>query len=382
MKPLPITASLEQYETQASELLRGHAQADAKALRLVHENHPRFLDPVVRWLPLRMPEAEISEALLDIGDARLALARWYSFRDWNALTDLVNAMDARTPGVYEFELAAEAVITGDEEALATILQARPELVKARSSRETCHDPSVHGATLLHYITANGVEGYRQRTPANAVAIARMLLDGGADPDALAGAYGGESTPMSMLVSSSPPAEAGVQIALIETLLEYGADPNGKGTGNWVSPVMTALVFGFTDAAETLARHGARIDSLAIAAGLGRRIEAQALLPVAEPLERHRALALAAHLGRLEIVNMLLDAGEDPNRYNPDGMHAHATPLHHASLAGHESVVRLLVERGARLDLTDKLWKSTPRGWAEHAGRQKLAEYLHNSERQR
>ena len=67
--------------------------------------------------------------------------------------------------------------------------------------------------------------------------------------------------------------------------------------------------------------------------------------------------------------MLLDAGEDPNRYNPKGNHGHSTPLHQAALAGHEEVVRLLVARGARLDMKDTIYESTPLGWALYAGRE-------------
>ena len=33
-------------------------------------------------------------------------------------------------------------------------------------------PPVHRATLLHYVGANGVEAYRQKTPPNATEIAR------------------------------------------------------------------------------------------------------------------------------------------------------------------------------------------------------------------
>ena len=62
---------------------------------------------------------------------------------------------------------------------------------------------------------------------------------------------------------------------------------------------------------------------------------------------------------------LLDADEDPNRYNLEGNHAHSTPLHQAVLGGHEAVVRLLVERGVRLDIRDTIWQSTPLGWALH-----------------
>ena len=55
-------------------------------------------------------------------------------------------------------------------------------------------PAGARATLLHYVAANGVEGYRQLTPPNAVAIADALLDAGADVDALADMYGGRARP--------------------------------------------------------------------------------------------------------------------------------------------------------------------------------------------
>jgi ankyrin repeat protein len=39
-------------------------------------------------------------------------------------------------------------------------------------------------------------------------------------------------------------------------------------------------------------------------------------------------------------------------------HSHTTPLHQAAGGGHEEVARLLVKRGARLDLKDILWRAT------------------------
>jgi hypothetical protein len=39
----------------------------------------------------------------------------------------------------------------------------------------------------------------------------------------------------------------------------------------------------------------------------------------------------------------------------------------AVLGGHEAVVRLFVERGARLDVRDTIWQGTPLGWALHGG---------------
>jgi ankyrin repeat protein len=76
-----------------------------------------------------------------------------------------------------------------------------------------------------------------------------------------------------------------------------------------------------------------------------------------------------------VLRLLLDAGEDPNRYNPNGNHAHSTPLHQAALSGHHAVVRLLVGRGAKLDMKDTIFKGTPRDWAVHEGRTAIAHYL-------
>lgn len=39
------------------------------------------------------------------------------------------------------------------------------------------------------------------------------------------------------------------------------------------------------------------------------------------------------------------------------------------------VVRLLVERGARLDIKDTIYEGTPLGWAVYGERAEIAEYL-------
>jgi ankyrin repeat protein len=130
-----------------------------------------------------------------------------------------------------------------------------------------------------------------------------------------------------------------------------------------------------DAAQALVRRGARVDSLAAAAGLGLLSDARRLLAAADALDRHRALALAAQHGHIRILELLLDAGEDPNRYNPQGNHAHSTPLHQAVWSNQFDTVRLLVERGARLDVRDTIHHGTPLGWAEYGQRAEIAAYL-------
>ena len=87
------------------------------------------------------------------------------------------------------------------------------------------------------------------------------------------------------------------------------------------------------------------------------------------------MALAAQCGHADVVGALIDAGEDPNRFNPPGTHSHSPPLHQAIAAGHLNVVKLLVERGARLDIKDTIYESTPLGWAAYMGQTEIAAFL-------
>ena len=373
--PLAWDAPLADYDAQARFLLDAFHAGDARALEVFHNNLPRFLDDTVLWLPKRISDAEIRSASLTPDDARLVVARVYGYQDWSSLTDVVTAIAGVTSPVHEFERAVEAVVDGDVTTLQALLHARPALITARSTRVTCQDPPVHGATLLHYVASNGVENVRQRSPANAVDVARLLLESGAVVDALAGMYGAQCTTLSMLVSSSPPADRCVQVPLTHLLLDYGANPDGAGVGAWSSPLLTALVFGFRDAAEALAARGASVDDLVKAAGLGRVATCVTMLPSSTADERHRALALAATVGHADVVQLLVEDGTDPNRLNPDGFHSHSTPLHQAVAAGHLAVVQYLIAHGARTDIRDTLWDGSALGWAEHCNQPAVAECL-------
>jgi ankyrin repeat protein len=266
----------------------------------------------------------------------------------------------------DFEAAVDAVVSGDVATLRSMLRADPELVRARS-------PRPHRATLLHYVASNGVEDERQRTPSNALDVAKTLLDAGAEVDAVAEMYAAEATTMDMLVSSAPPAAAGVQSDLAALLLDYGSDINRRGK-HGQTPVMTALAFGYLRTAEMLARRGASLGFEALA-GLGRLDEVRSGLPAADAAARHAALALATQHGHTAVVRLLLDAGEDPSRYNPIGYHSHSTPLHQAVASDHLDVVKLLVERGARLDIRDRDYDGTPLDWAIYLKKDAIADYL-------
>lgn len=374
MQPPSFGAPLAAYEARAAQVLAGHRAGEARALEFIRRCHPRYRDAAVAWLARSVALAQVAAEPFVDDDARLVVARGCDFLDWSALVEHVQAVGVDGP-VRWFESAVQAVVAGDAAALASLLHAHPELVRERSTRRTQFDPAVHRATLLHYVAANGVEAHNQRSPATAPAVAMLLLRGGAEPDALGDFYGGQCTTLSLLVSSSHPAAANVQLPLIDLLLDHGASLEPRGRGAWVSPLLTALVFGFVDAAHALVRRGARVDSLPVAAGLGRTDLIHALLPSADAAGRHAALALAAQLDRPAVVELLLDAGESPDRFNPEGMHAHATPLHQAALAGHLAVVQILLAHGARLDLRDAIYQSTPLGWAEHGERAEVVACL-------
>ncbi len=356
---LPFTAALGDYEREAKALFDAVQARDNAALWNFKWLHPHYRGKTVN---------DVTPETLDIDDARLVVAQEYAFHTWYDLGSFSNEV-AREGPARKFETAAEAVIAGDVRALRSLLREDPELVNARSRRR-------HHATLLHYVAANGVEGVRQKTPANAVEVAKLLLDAGADPDALAVMYDNLCTTMSMLVSSGHPAKAGLQAELAETLLDYGAAHSGPGSA-WQSTLMTALAFGYVATAERLAKRGAPLDDLPAAAGLGRVEETIRLLPTSDSLSRQVALALASRHGHADVVNVLLDAGEDPNRYNPDGFHSHSTPLHEAIASDRPAVVRLLLDRGARTDIKDTIYNGTALDWAIYCERPGIAEELRN-----
>src|SRR4029453_18536876 len=177
-----------------------------------------------------------SDSTFTLADAQYLIADAHGFETWAVFAHHLEVLGKKGEGWEDdFENAADAVVNGDLETLRSLVQRTPELIRAHSTR-------IHHATLLHYVAANGVEDFRQKTPPNAVAIARFLLEAGAEVDALADTYGSDwwQTTMNLLVSSTHPADAGLQPALVDVLVDHGAAVHGpEGDG---SPLMTALAF--------------------------------------------------------------------------------------------------------------------------------------------
>jgi hypothetical protein len=126
--------------------------------------------------------------------------------------------------VPAFEAAADAIGTGDVTTLTALLRERPELVRARSTRQ-------HHGTPLHYVGANGIEFYRQTSRPNATAVAALHVEAGAEVDAVAKMYGSATT-LGLVATSAHPKLAGMQLPVLGVLLDAGApstDRQGRGT---------------------------------------------------------------------------------------------------------------------------------------------------------
>lgn len=355
VRPLPPNPNLDHLKHQAKDLLKALADRDGAAAQRVREFHPRFS---------QRTDDEIFAASIRLTDAQLTIAREAGFSSWPRLKRHIEkptAADRLDVPHHEriedrtFRRAVDLLDAGHVSGLRDHLRRHPSLANERVLFEGGN--YFRNPSLLEFIAENPVR--RGSLPKNIVDVAKVILDAGVETSAL-------NETLMLVATGSVPRQSPAQRLLIDLLCDRGADPS--------SALVPAALHGEMESVHALISRGARV-TLPIAAALGLLNDARQLLLTADNHDRHLAFALAAQYGHVEIVRLLLDAGEDPDRYNPPGGHSHCTPLHGAAAAGHEAVVRLLAERGARLDLKDVLWHATPAGWARHAGRIELAEYL-------
>jgi ankyrin repeat protein len=355
-KRLPASPDLDHLKHQAKDLLADFRTRKLDALQRIREFHPRFH---------AASDAEIGAAELALSDAHLAIAREYGFDSWPRLKKHVESGErAKLDRPYvdriddeAFRAAVMLADDGDLDGLREHLARHPDLVHKRVALEGGN--YFREPALLEFVAENPIRHESMRP--NVVEIARAILDAGAKSDQRT-----VDATLELVCSGRVPRECRQHVPLVDLLCDYGADPNAA--------MNAALVHGEFEAVDALLRRGAALD-LPAAAALGRVDAARRMLGAADRDARHRALALAAQFGHAEIVRLLLDAGESTDRYNPLLCHGHTTPLHQAAVADHLEVVRVLVERGARLDIRDILHHATPLGWALHAGRADVAAYL-------
>jgi ankyrin repeat protein len=214
--------------------------------------------------------------------------------------------------------------------------------------------------LLHYIAANGIE-YRDQYPDNMPELLEVLLAAGAEVNAQAAMYGSGDTTLGLVATSIHPARVGVLKPLIDGLLAAGAIIDAPdATSALFSPgkrqlvVNACLANGRPEAASYLAQLGAHLD-LEGAAGVGRLDLVAACFDAAGVLrpphtraQLGAALNWASEYGYTAVAAFLIDRGADPAE-PIDGMYA----LHMAVLGAHPDTVRLLIAKGAPLEVRNQ-----------------------------
>jgi ankyrin repeat protein len=198
------------------------------------------------------------------------------------------------------DLAAAAYL--DDPARAAALLATPD------GAAQVNAPDPQGLTPLHFAAERG-----------ATAVARQLLDAGADPDAV---DGDARTPL-LCAGHAGPWKAAPALDLVDLLIERGA----------------------------------RIDVF-LAAALGDVPRLRALLDADPALVRatdaagHTPLYHAAHNLKLDAVDLLLDRDADVDARAGDGQTPVGTAITHSWDEGGPAVVARLRAAGATLDFTD------------------------------
>jgi ankyrin repeat protein len=208
------------------------------------------------------------------------------------------------------------------------------------------------------VSAHGPDGATPLHFAGSAAVARVLLEAGADPASRDRFH--DQTPAEWAIGRP---------GVMRELIRAGAEVDvflASAMGSLarvkdclrVNPALARARF--PKAKATLAARGET--PLSIATGRGHRKVVEYLLNHgARATEGPSPLPGAVHSQDLALVRRLVAAGADPNAFGPRG---HAA-LHAACVYGRLPMIRYLLAKGARLDLRDQCFQATPLDWAEH-----------------
>lgn len=270
-----------------------------------------------------------------------------------------------------FQQAVSAVDAGNESGLKQLLDAHPELVTQRLYQPGEWLTNVIGNALnsffqypylLWFVSEDAVRNHT--LPHNITNIACIIID-------KIKAVNSESLKeqldytLKLVAWSTVARDCGVQIQLLDVLVDAGADKEGVSD--------SALVNRNTDAAKHLIKRGAQL-TLSTALCLEHWQEADQLAASASDDEKQFSLVLACLNGKAKAVVRALSYGAMVN--NPSNhLYAHGTPLHHAVWSGSLDTVKVLLDAGAYIDAVDTAWNRTPLGWAEYGKHKKIADYL-------
>jgi len=248
--------------------------------------------------------------------------------------------------------AITAVDAGNIPVLKDLITKHPRLVTERLNYPS--GDYFDSPYLLWFVADNPIRN--EKLPANIFDVATLLI-AEVKKQAPGTVQKQLDYALGLVATGRIPRECGIQIQLIDVLIDAGATPGG-GSG--------ALAHGNIEAATHLIKRGGKL-TLTTAVGLDWLDDVMRLAFSAGDDEKLAALTMAAFYGKTCMVEYLLSIGVDPNDYpeNGTGFHTHATPLHQAVCSRSLDTVKLLIEAGARPDLTDKAYGGTPLGWAKY-----------------
>jgi hypothetical protein len=251
-----------------------------------------------------------------------------------------------------FQYAVEAIDFGNIRVLEGLITEYPSLVKERlKNKEKGYFKDPY---LIWFVADNPIRN--EKMPPNIMAVTRLLIDTvkREAPDTYQEQI---DYTLGLVATGRIPRECGVQIAMMDTLVDAGATP-GDGIG--------ALAHCSVEAAQHLIDLGGDL-TLAAAVCLERKDDINRLSAIADRAQKTTAITAAAFYGKADMIRRLLMIGADPNGYpeSNSGFHSHATPLHQAVQSGSLDAVILLVGAGASLDAMDKIYSGTPLDWARY-----------------
>jgi hypothetical protein len=261
----------------------------------------------------------------------------------------------------QFREAVSAIDNGDVATLERLIAETPALV---------HDRLDEPGVWLREVVGNALDGFfqrpfllwfvaedpvrRGRLPASIATIARVIVDA-ARREAAPNLQEQLNYALTLVSWSWIARECGVQLPLIDVLIDAGAVPAGNANN--------ALVNGNVEAAKHLVERGGTV-TLATALALGRRQDVDRLLATSTAEQKQFAFVLSALNGHAEALQRVIESGIEINAPSAD-LYSHGTPLHHAVASGSLDSVRVLVEAGADPTRKDSAWGGTPLGWAQY-----------------
>jgi ankyrin repeat protein len=336
-----------------------------------------------------------------VTDARLDLAQRHGFPSWSDLGRHVEALRDGSEPPGPFMLAFRALQNGERDRLIDLLDAYPDLIRARGTNgndllglageieavglllERGADPNRgndHGWTKLHQA------GYSNRRK-----LAQVMLDAGARTDLsargdggtplIAALFWGHREVVDLLGLEPRNLRVAAGLGLPDLIDELAGTPQAGAHRGFYRPHGGFPAWQPSDEPQEVldealvwAAKADRVEVLSLLAELGASLDA-------DPY-RGTALAWAAAKGRVASIRRLVELGADPNRHGTFGGADHGqelTALHLAAQNGDRPAVEALLALGADPRSQDGLYTSTPAGWATHSGHTEVAALLRAAE---